>query len=38
MLFVPATQLDLVAKYIGNGGEDATVKLHKMGGETWQKT
>ncbi|MBQ8354084.1 MAG: transcription-repair coupling factor [Oscillospiraceae bacterium] len=38
VLFVPATQLDLVAKYIGNGGEDATVKLHKMGGETWQKT
>ena len=38
VLFVPATQLDLVAKYIGNGGEDTTVKLHKMGGETWQKT
>ena len=38
VLFVPATQLDLVAKYIGNGGEDASVKLHKMGGETWQKT
>ena len=37
-LFVPATQLDLVSKYIGNGGEDATVKLHKMGTETWQKT
>ena len=36
-LFVPATQLDLVSKYIGNGGEDATVKLHKMGTETWQK-
>ena len=38
VLFVPATQLDLVSKYIGNGGEDATVKLHKMGGDTWQKT
>ena len=38
VLFVPATQLDLVSKYIGNGGEDATVKLHKMGTETWQKT
>ena len=36
-LFVPATQLDLVSKYIGNGGEDANVKLHKMGTETWQK-
>ncbi|MBR7178955.1 MAG: transcription-repair coupling factor [Oscillospiraceae bacterium] len=38
VLFVPATQLDLVSKYIGNGGEDANVKLHKMGTETWQKT
>ena len=38
VLFVPATQLDLVSKYIGNGGEDATVKLNKMGTETWQKT
>ena len=38
VLFVPAAQLDLVSKYIGNGGEDATVKLHKMGGEVWQKT
>ncbi len=36
-LFVPATQLDLVSKYIGNGGEDSNVKLHKMGTETWQK-
>ncbi len=38
VLFVPATQLDLVSKYIGNGGEDATVRLNKMGTETWQKT
>ena len=37
VLFVPATQLDLVSKYIGNGGEDTTVKLNKMGTETWQK-
>ncbi len=35
-LFVPATQLDLIAKYIG-GGEDAPVKLNKLGGDTWQK-
>ena len=38
VLFVPATQLDLVSKYIGNGGEDATVRLNKMGTEVWQKT
>lgn len=35
-LFVPATQLDLISKYIG-GGEDAPVKLSKLGGDTWQK-
>ncbi len=38
VLFVPATQLDLVSKYIGNGGETETVRLNKMGTETWQKT
>ncbi len=37
VLFVPATQLDLVSKYIGNGGEDTNVKLNKMGTEAWQK-
>ena len=37
-LFVPATQLDLVSKYIGGGGEDSTVKLNKIGTDTWQKT
>ena len=36
-LFVPATQLDLVSKYIG-GGEDANVKLNKIGSDAWQKT
>jgi len=36
-LFVPATQLDLVSKYIG-GGEDAHIKLSKMGSDAWQKT
>jgi len=36
-LFVPATQLDLVSKYIG-GGEDTPVKLSKIGSDTWQKT
>ena len=37
-LFVPATQLDMVSKYIGGGGEDATVKLNKIGSDAWQKT
>ncbi len=37
-LFVPATQLDMVSKYIGNGGEDANVKLNKIGSDAWQKT
>ena len=36
-LFVPATQLDLVGKYIG-GGEDANVRLNKIGSDAWQKT
>ena len=37
-LFVPATQLDLVSKYIGGGGEDSNVRLNKIGTDTWQKT
>ena len=37
-LFVPASQLDMVSKYIGNGGEDATVRLNKIGSDAWQKT
>ena len=36
-LFVPATQLDLVSKYIG-GGEEANVRLNKIGSDAWQKT
>ncbi|BDF69132.1 transcription-repair-coupling factor [Oscillospiraceae bacterium] len=38
VLYVPATQLDLVNKYIG-GGEDAqeTKKLSKLGGADWEK-
>jgi transcription-repair coupling factor (superfamily II helicase) len=35
-LYVPATQLDLVSKYIG-GGEEAPVKLSKMGGAEWTR-
>ena len=37
-LYVPATQLDLVSKYIGSGGEDRPVKLNKLGGTEWQRT
>ena len=36
VLYVPATQLDLISKYIG-AGEDTTVRLNKLGGDTWQK-
>ncbi len=38
-LYVPATQLDMVSKYIG-GGEDgiATKKLSKLGGTSWEKS
>ena len=35
-LYVPATQLDLVTKYIG-AGEDAPVKLSKLGGADWNR-
>jgi transcription-repair coupling factor (superfamily II helicase) len=36
-LYVPATSLDLVSKYIGSGGEDEgkPVRLHKLGGAEW---
>ena len=37
VLYVPATQLDLIGKYIG-GGEDTQVKLNRLGGDQWQKT
>ena len=38
-LFVPATQLDMVSKYIGgSGGDDKPVKLNKIGSDAWQKT
>ena len=37
-LFVPATQLDMVSKYIGGGSEDGNVKLSKIGSDAWQKT
>ncbi|MBQ9663635.1 MAG: transcription-repair coupling factor [Oscillospiraceae bacterium] len=37
ILYVPATQLDMVSKYTG-GGEDRPVRLSKMGGTEWAKT
>ena len=36
VLYVPATQLDLISKYIG-AGEDAAIRLNKLSGDTWQK-
>ena len=41
-LYVPATQLDLVSKYIGGGGVDSDgevrpAKLSKLGGADWTK-
>ncbi|MBQ3259251.1 MAG: transcription-repair coupling factor [Clostridia bacterium] len=36
-LYVPVTQLDLVSKYIGTK-DDVKVKLHRLGGQEWQKT
>ncbi len=37
VLYVPVTQLDLVAKYIGPR-EDSRVKLNRLGSTEWQKT
>ena len=37
-LFVPATQLDMVSKYIGSGGDSEKVRLNKIGTDAWQKT
>lgn len=37
ILYVPVTQLDLVARYIG-GGDATTVKLNKLGSDTWKNT
>lgn len=36
VLYVPATQLDLVTKYTG-AGEETVVKLSKIGGAEWEK-
>ena len=36
-LYVPATQLDLVSKYIG-GGEEGKARLNRLGGTDWERT
>ena len=37
-LYVPATQLDLVSKYIGGGEESEHTKLNRLGGTDWART
>ncbi|MPM04066.1 Transcription-repair-coupling factor [bioreactor metagenome] len=37
-LYVPATQLDLISKYIGSGEDVSVKKLSKLGGAEWEKT
>ena len=37
-LFLPVEKLDKVSKYIGAHADDGTVKLSKMGGESWKKS
>lgn len=36
VLYIPATQLDMISKYIG-AAEDKPIKLSKMGGTDWAK-
>ena len=36
-LYVPATQLDMVSKYIGGGEDQERQKLNKLGGTEWAK-
>ena len=36
-LYVPATQLDLVSKYIGGGEEQEKTRLNKLGGTEWAR-
>ena len=37
VLYLPATQLDAIAKYIGGGDDPETKKLSKLGGADWEK-
>ena len=36
-LYIPATQLDSVSKYIGGGEDPETKKLSKLGGTDWER-
>ena len=36
-LYVPATNLDLISKYIGGGSDPEKTKLNKLGGADWSK-
>ena len=36
VLYVPATSLDVISKYIG-GGQDTVIKLNRLGGTEWKK-
>ena len=36
-LYLPATQLDSIAKYIGGGEDPETKKLSKLGGGEWER-
>lgn len=36
-LYVPATNLDLISKYIGSGQNSERTKLNKLGGSEWAK-
>ena len=37
VLYVPATQLDMVSKYVG-AGEEQSVRLNKLGGAEWARS
>ncbi len=37
-LYVPATQLDLVSKYIGGGEDHEKTRLNKLGGTDWARS
>ena len=36
-LYIPATQLDAISKYIGGGDDPETKKLSRLGGTDWEK-
>lgn len=38
VLMIPVTQLDMVAKYITPGSDNAKVRINRLGSNDWQKT